>query len=398
MAIVTFLLTTGTTWTVPVNYTDTNSYIEAWGGGGSCARNTSDLISTFPFTVNAGGGGGYSYYENPGFEANGYIGTAMTYQIGGGGLAPTGDTDSVGGDGGDTWMNTIGGTKSPTKAGTGVYATGGTGAGFLSGQAGVGLGGNEAGNKLMLGTILVRGGNGGNNRSSTEGSMGVGGGAAGAFASPNGISGNGGAYLRLSTGSWGGLGGAGGGGVRSDGGDILDYGPTNFTTAGYAGGQTYANTAGGTAAAGSPITGQNGGQGPASGGGGGGGGGNFYGGGTPGPRNGGNGGQGGAGSNRTRNFLNGTAGSGTFGSGGGGAGGGSGSGATGAQYVGGQAGQGGLYGGGGGSYGVGNNHLTNFTNSHLGAGGDGAQGALAITFAEYQPPPSQGDFFQLFWP
>jgi hypothetical protein len=244
-----YLLTSGTTWTVPADWSSTNNSIYMIGAGGGGGIGV--VLGNNRAAGGGGGGGGYRVVTNQVLNR----GANVPYTIG---------TSTVGSAGGDTTFNTTNiagggsaGTASgaPTSAGgaggTGTYAggTGGAGAfgtlagwGYGSGggggaggplgvggtggpglgsstatnNSGGGGGGNGGGSNGAIGTSSL-GGNGGNNASGVGGAIGsatvgasgtVGGGGAGGNGNL-GTGGNGGSGEDI-LGVIGGAGGKGG--------------------------------------------------------------------------------------------------------------------------------------------------------------------------------------------
>jgi hypothetical protein len=212
----TVVLTSGTTWTVPSDWTTSGSSIEVIGAGGSggVALGTNNSLET-----TGGGGGGYSKVT----DINLTPGATLSYKIGVGGPAVSRTTNGStnGNTGGDTYFcNSNSNCGSISDTAVLVGAKGGVGGGAktsLSSTAG-GAGGAASGG---IGTVKYSGGAGGGitGSPSARGSTG-GGGAAGpsgagvngvSLASPSNVSSEGGAGDA-------GLGGAGGTSSAYDGG------------------------------------------------------------------------------------------------------------------------------------------------------------------------------------
>jgi len=209
------ILTTGTSWTVPDDWTATNT-IEVIGGGGGGQSNAA---------LGAAGGGGGAYSKISNITS---LSGSITISIGAGGGATA--------NGGDTYFNGSSCTGSSICAKGGLGATSATGA--LGGAAADGVG-----------TTKYSGGTGGDGQNT--GDTGGGGGGAGG---PNGNGATGGA---------GGAGqnyGGGGGGGNGNG-----YIGSAGTTSGGNGGNNYNNTGGG--AGGNAAAGGNGTDGGGGGGG-----------------------------------------------------------------------------------------------------------------------------------
>ncbi len=321
-ATVRVVLTSGTTWVVPNDWSNATNTLEVIGGGGGGGRK-----STSPPTAGAGAGGGYAKSINVSLTP----GVSVSYVVGSGGAG-----GSVNGANGSSGTNTYFCNSTSNCASiadsavvAGAYGSPGGIGGGGSGAGGVGLGGTCTG----VNCLTYTGGNGGSGTSFDFGGAG-GGGAAG----PNGNGAVGGSTPATFTTSSGGGGGGGGGGGFAGTAIVVGagYGGNGFGNQGGGAG----NTNGGTGANGND--GANGG--------------------------------GGSGANSTSAFVTGGVGGnggaghewGLAGSGGGGGGGG------GATAAGGAGGAGGLYGGGGGSGG--------YNSSTTGNGGNGAQGVIVITY------------------
>lgn len=295
-------LTSGTSWTVPLDWNSASNTVEVIGGGAGASG------SSISYSSAGAGAGGYSKVSNISLG----VGQSVTYQVGSAGSAGAARNNGDGpdgGNGGDTFFNGSGSTcanSSPS-----VCAKGGNTSGDASNgsQAG-GSGGASSGG---VGTLKYSGGAGG----STDGGgfCGAGGGGAG------GSGGSGGAGGTDTSHS----GGCGGGGANGG-----STGETSGSTTGGNGGNNGSGSGGGAGGA----SGSSGSAGTSGGGGGGGGGGGANGTGGAGGAGidmdsavGAGGGGGGAGGNSTS--KTGGAG-GSYGGGGGGGGyGGSGSGGSG---------------------------------------------------------------------
>lgn len=179
-------ITSGTTWTVPTDFSNVNTIEVIGGGGGGQSGNSS-------YRGGGGGGGGYSRIDNVSLTP----GSTIAIQVGArGGIAASG---------GDTYLcNSMLNCTSINGAAVVVGAKGGAGA--FNQNGGVG-GAALAG----IGAIKYSGGSGGGS-GSYFGSGGGGGGAAG----PNGDGGIGGQNTALVGG--GGGGGSNGGGSGQNGG------------------------------------------------------------------------------------------------------------------------------------------------------------------------------------
>lgn len=186
------VLTSGTSWTVPSDWVNTNNKIEAIGPGGN------------GFNSASGAGGMYASISNVTLTP----GASISYQVG------------LGGSQNDTWFSTT--TTLLAKAGTNATA--------------FNAGGTAPATTAGVGTVKFKGGNG---RSNGNVFGGYGGGAA---AGPNGAGGD--------SGSSGGNGGGGGGGAN--GGAI---GGTGATGTGGTGGNGRGGTGGGAGGSGVGVNG-----------------------------------------------------------------------------------------------------------------------------------------------
>ncbi len=213
------ILTTGSSFSVPVDWNDSNNTIEAIGGGGGGAGGTANTRGG-----GAGGGGEYRKVNNVVLTS----GAAIPYAIGAGGSG--GGAGGNGGNGGSTTFQT-----STLIANPGGGGSASTGVGGAGGAGGTGAGGNN------------NGGAGGNGRVGTSNSGGGGGGGAGGTTAAGGTGGNGTAVV----GGSGGNGGAANGGVGGTSDAPGGHGSVWATNNGAGGG-------GGGGSAGSP--GQLGGQ------------------------------------------------------------------------------------------------------------------------------------------
>jgi hypothetical protein len=241
-----YLLTSGTTWTVPSDWNNTNNTIHMIGAGGGGA--TSAVSGNNRAAGGGGGGGGYTVVTNfsstPSSSINYAIGSGGTATITAGSTTWNSSAYTAGGGGAGT------ATTTPTSAGgaggTGTFAGGTGGAGGFGTAANTGYGGGAGGGAggpngvggaggtgfgSITGTAKAGGGGGGN-----------GGGSAGGNAS-SGLQGNGGNNL-------GGTGGGVGNGVSGTFGGG-GAGGVNATVGGSGGaGIDIANTIGGAGGAG----------------------------------------------------------------------------------------------------------------------------------------------------
>lgn len=188
-------LTTGTTWTVPGDWSNIN-VIEAFGAGGGGGDGT---------TAGGGGGGGGAYATISNLSTL-TKGSSVTYQIGS--TTPAVATALPGVKGGDSYFNRTGGSSFVCDSGNmSLCAKGGNGGGGGSSVDGTGGTGGTA--AASVGTIKFNGGNGGTGQTESDGGGG-GGGAGGQYG--NGANGsNGDTEADLNDGVGGGGGGAGGG-------------------------------------------------------------------------------------------------------------------------------------------------------------------------------------------
>ena len=336
MPIKQILITAGTSWTVPVDWTN-NSNIFLFGAGGGGQKGS--------VTGKGGGGGGAYARFNPFLTT---AGSVITYTVGAGGLGGTAVGNATAG-GSTTWNAGAG-----TAGGGGVGAvapnnTGGNG-GTVSGAGYTGSSGGQGG--TGAGGSTTPGGSGG----------GACGGPSGAFAG-----GSGNASTASGAGGGGGIGGAG-----------VSTGSSGISQNGARGGYGFGGTTGAGAGGNNPGVSGNTGS-TTLGGGGGGGAGESTSFGGP-NAVGGNGGAGGYYGDeftptQTWNGSNygvyGVAGLG-YGSGGGGGGGGGASTSSSPTATGGNGGAGGTPGGGGGSNGDGT--------TTDGNGGNGGAGGIIVQY------------------
>lgn len=214
------LLNGVTSWTVPSDWSATNT-IETWGGG---AGGSSD---NFTSTVSSGGGGGaYISISN---IATLTIGNMINVTIGTGGAGETASAAAK--VGGDTWFN---GT---TLAGSSVGAKGGS---IATGSAAGGAGGLGT-SCIPASGFLARATGGTGGKGQASGSGGGGGGGAGS----SGAGGSGGVGLTgTGNGGAGGAGDAGSGGAGGAGGTVGVGGAGTANALGGGGGGGAKGTAG----------------------------------------------------------------------------------------------------------------------------------------------------------
>lgn len=214
------------TYNRPVDWQNSGTAYTIGGGGGGRRQATTGVAG-------AGGAGGGAFALKSVFISS----ATFNYQIGAFGAGATTAATS-GGNGGNTWINTVPAASQPTTLAQGVLAVGGSGSTGAAGAAG----GAAA---SCLGTTTFSGGTGGAGQG-TNGAGGGGGGAGGQNAAGGngtaGASGNGG-----NGGAGNGAVGGGGAGATPDGG--TGGNGTNFNgtigSGGGAGGGGSATTAGG---------------------------------------------------------------------------------------------------------------------------------------------------------
>jgi hypothetical protein len=247
----------GTSWTVPSDWSNTNTIETIGGGGGGQTTNVN-------FAGSGGGGGGYSQISD---LTN--LGGSITYQVGSGG--------SAGAGGGDTWFNgaTLGDSSVAAKGGGGGGDNSGGGGGASSG--GVGTTKYSGGNGSATGGGNPWTGAGGGGAAGPNGNGGAGGGPSNDAtngAGGGGGNGNGGAGVSPNNSISGGNGGTGNAGTGAGAGDTGSGASsgTSGTGGGGGGGRYLSSSPGGNGAGGSEFDGSHG-----SGGGGGGGGGRDFG-------------------------------------------------------------------------------------------------------------------------
>lgn len=226
---VAYLLLSGTSWSVPANWNNSNNTIHLIGGGGGGGGSRTGLTRT---SGSGGGGGGYTQLTNQ------TLAGTITYAIGAGGNGGTSGatTGSAGSNGTTTSWN--GGAS--TANGGGGGGGGQNGAAGAAGAAGTGTTANGGAGGV---------GNIGNN---------TGGGGGGGAGGPNGVGagggiGNGGASI--ATGGGGGGNGGGSAGANATG---LTFGAGGNNFGGSGGGASAGaagTVGGGGAGAGSGITG-----------------------------------------------------------------------------------------------------------------------------------------------
>lgn len=195
---VNVFLTSGTSYSVPSDWNNSDNSIEVIGGGGGGGGNTNG--------DGGGGGGAYSRSLNLALTP----GSTVTYAVGAGGSA--GSVGNDGGAGGDTYFcNSTSNCSSISGSAVIIGAKGGGG----GGSAGVGGSGGASGSGV--GSTKYSGGNGGSGNT-TDVFGGGGGGAAG----PN-SNGNSGSITAVG-GDAGGVNPGQGGSAQSAGGDGTAFG------------------------------------------------------------------------------------------------------------------------------------------------------------------------------
>ena len=191
----TVYLTSGSQWTVPSDWNNSNNTVEAYGGGGGGGGGYAD--GNYTMAGDGGGGGGYSRISNvtltPGSSVPYSAGSGGGGGEGEGGGNPPDNGLGGGGSGGNTFFN------GSSCGGSTLCAGGGQGGSYVDGSdqwcsAGAGGSGN-----------VSNGGSGGTGGCYYEGGGGGGGGGAGG---PSG----GGAQGGAGPGGYGGVAGTGGGG------------------------------------------------------------------------------------------------------------------------------------------------------------------------------------------
>jgi hypothetical protein len=234
-------LTSGTTWTVPADWVNSNNTIEVIGGGGGGGGAFQQSTGNGGEGGGGGGGGGYSKAVNVTLVPN----STVTIAIGGAGSG--GASSASGTAGGDTYIcSSIASCTSITDSSVIAGAKGGSlGAAGTSTVVGAGGAGGAAGSGI--GNIRKNGGTGGSGgpfSSSTGGGGGGGGGTGGSSADGNGgvtptadTHGNGG----QGDGSSGGAGGTANSGNGSNG---TEYDGSHGSGGGAAGGDGSKNSAG----------------------------------------------------------------------------------------------------------------------------------------------------------
>lgn len=227
------ILTTGTSWTVPSDWSNTSNTIEVIGGGAGGSNGTTGDTSNGNLGGRGGGGGAYASVTN------------LTLTPGGSIVIQIGQAGGVAANATDTFFNRTAGVANDCTDTVSVCADNGlTGAGSTGGVGGL------AANSV--GTVTRNGGSGGSAGTYTAGNdAGSGGGGGGGGAGPSAVGttgSNGGASAATSPGGDGGAGGAGGGPSGGSGGTVGSGGVTTGAggTVGGTGGSGTAWTTAGT--------------------------------------------------------------------------------------------------------------------------------------------------------
>jgi hypothetical protein len=234
-------LTSGTTWTVPTDWVNSNNSIEVIGGGGGGGGGFQQSTGNGGYGGGGGGGGGYSKAVNVTFTPGAVVGINIGTAGGGGASSAAGTA------GNDTYLcNDT--ANCATISGSAVVAGakgGSLGAAGTAGAAGAGGTGGAAASGV--GSVKFNGGTGGTGGPFSSSTGGGGGGGAGA-AGPN-AAGNGGATPTNDTHGNGGQGdgtsgGTGGTTSGANGNNGTEYDGSHGSGGGAAGGDGSKNSAG----------------------------------------------------------------------------------------------------------------------------------------------------------
>lgn len=220
-----YVVTTGTTWVAPSNWSSSNNQIHLFGGGGGGSG--SGLVSRRAGGA-GGGGGAYTRLSNVTLTPS----SSYTIAIGAGGTGAVGGQTSTGGNGGATTFND----------GTNTYTANGGSGGTINSATPVSTGGNGGTAQAVAGLITAAfaGGKGGNGGTSTSDAIAGGGG--GGAGGPNGTGAAGGnGTTNSNTNSLQAGGGGGNGGGTAGGNGVAS------TFGGGAGGNNSLGTGGGAA-------------------------------------------------------------------------------------------------------------------------------------------------------
>jgi hypothetical protein len=242
-------LTTGTTWTVPSDWNNSNNTIEVIGGGGGAGPGYSDASGSGGEGGGGGGAGGYSKITNvtlvPGNNVTVAIGGAGT----GGPSGAAGVAGTNGTAGGDTYLcNSTSNCTSITDSAVVVGAKGGAG-GISGAPSTVGAGGAGGAGSSGIGSTKFNGGTGGAGGPTLSASGGGGGGGGGAGgSSANGVNGTTSTSVTFGGGGRGdgSAGGVGGATNAANGGNGTEYDSTHGSGGGAAGGNGIGNGSGTT--------------------------------------------------------------------------------------------------------------------------------------------------------
>ena len=180
--LIGYLLTTGTSWTVPSDWSSYNNIIYLIGGGGGGGGSVVTAGNGTHISGSGGGGGGFQRASNVALTP----GSSVAYTIGSGGNGGAGSTSaSTGDNGGNTTFNSGaytagggGGASTSFSSGTTVAGIAGTGATNAGGVGGSGTGTSNTnragGGGAGSGGESAAGGSGGNASGSTQGTAGSG--------------------------------------------------------------------------------------------------------------------------------------------------------------------------------------------------------------------------------
>lgn len=229
-------LTSGTTWTVPSDWSNSNNIIEVIGGGGGSGGGLSDSSGSGGEGGGGGGGGAYSKITNVTLSP----GSTVSYAIGGAGTAGSAGLPATdGGAGGDTYLCNAT-TNCSSISGSSVVVGAKAGAGGAGGASSVpGAGGAGGAAASGIGSTKFNGGTGGTGGPTSGGAGGGGGGGGGTGGGTN--VGNNGTTPTNSTHGNGGQGdgtsgGAGATGNSGTGGDGTEWDSSHGSGGGGAGG------------------------------------------------------------------------------------------------------------------------------------------------------------------
>lgn len=234
-------ITSGTTWTVPNDWVNSNNSIEVIGGGGGGGGGFQQGTGNGGYAGGGGGGGGYSRANNVTLTPGSVVGVSI------GSAGTGGGSSSNGSAGGDTYLcNTSSSCTSITDSAVVAGAKGGgAGNAGTSGAAGSGGSGGAAGSGV--GSVRKNGGTGGTGGPFSSSTGGGGGGGAGA-AGPNADGNNGTTPTNDIHGNGGqGDGTAGGAGATANSGNGsngTEYDASHGSGGGAAGGDGSKNGAG----------------------------------------------------------------------------------------------------------------------------------------------------------